>query len=420
MLAAVDRELDDEAFAVIGIHSPKFPAQRDPAFVTAAVRRLGVTHPQVLDPDLAITGSFAVRGWPTIILLGPDGSILGTIAGEPEPQGLLLALRQVIAQARAQGLLDPRPLPVRQDLEAPHRFRYPGSVATAPDGRFFLADTGHNEIVVMNPEGTEVQRLGAGVLNRPSGMVLAGETLFVADTGNHALGALNLTTGTLATVAGPPLRSPWGLAWDGRRVFIANAGTHQIFVYDPSTGVADLFAGTGAEGGRDGPAGEAWFAQPSGLAHMDGVLYVADAETSSIRAISGLDGSPLVRTVCGAGDLFGFGDRDGAGPAAELQHPIGLAAEGGAVYVADSFNHKIRKIDPVSGSCKTLFGGGGSELDPDPLPGSRLAPAQANAPAFLEPEGLAVTADRRALIVADTGNHRVLDVSMGDGARQVL
>ena len=439
MLVAVDRELDDEAFAVVGVHSPKFPAQRDPHLVSEAVRRLGITHPQVLDPDTEITSSFGVRGWPTLVVVGPDGSILATIAGEPEPQGLLLALRQVIGQARADGMLAPRPLPLRAEAERGHRFRYPGAVAAAPDGRVVVADSGHNEVVVLDPEGAELLRLGAGELNRPSGLALAGDTLYIADTGNHALRTLDLDAGKLpqlsqppklTTVAGPPLRSPWGLAWDGRRVFVANAGTHQIWVYDPAASKAAPFAGTGDEGGRDGDAGEAWFAQPSGLALMDGVLYVADAETSSIRAISDLDGRPRVRTVCGAGDLFGFGDRDGAGPAAELQHPLGLAAGGGAVYVADTFNHKLRRIDPATGNCRTLAGGGGSELDPDPLPGSCLARAQPHAPAFLEPEGLAISlpispaagppGNGAELVVADTGNHRVLAVAIGDGARRVL
>src|ERR1051325_10151593 len=96
VLAAIERDLDDQAFVVVGIHSPKFPAQRDPELVAAAIRRLGVTHPQVLDPASSITPSFAVTGWPTMILVGPDGSILGTIRGEPEPQALLRTLGGVM------------------------------------------------------------------------------------------------------------------------------------------------------------------------------------------------------------------------------------------------------------------------------------------------------------------------------------
>ncbi|HYR62972.1 MAG TPA: alkyl hydroperoxide reductase [Actinomycetota bacterium] len=417
MLAAIDRELDDEAFAVVGVHSPKFPAQRDPQLVAAAVQRLGVTHPQILDPEMAITSSYGVRGWPTMVVVGPDGYVLATLPGEPEPQGLLLALRQVLGQARAQGLLNPRPLPLRPVSQDPHRFRFPGAVA-AGAGRLFVADTGHNEVAALESDGAGPERLGAGLLDHPNGMAVAGRTLYVASTGDHSIRAVDLPTAAVTTVAGPPLRSPWGLAWDGRRLFIANAGTHEIWTWDPATGHATPFAGIGVEGGRDGDAREALFAQPSGLALMDGVLYVADAETSSIRAISDLDGTPRVRTVCGAGDLFGFGDRDGAGPGAELQHPIGLAAGDAVLYVADTFNHKIRRVDPVSGSCRTTFGGGGSELDPDPYPGSVLAPAEPNRPAFLEPEGLAYR--RGELIVADTGNHRVLAVRVETGERRVL
>src|SRR5207244_12878704 len=104
-----------------------------------------------------------------MVIVGPDGSILAPIAGEPEPQGLLLALRQVLGQARAQGMLAPRPLPLRREAERVHRFRYPGAVATAADGRIFVADTRHNEGVVLDPEGAELLRPGSGELNRPPG-----------------------------------------------------------------------------------------------------------------------------------------------------------------------------------------------------------------------------------------------------------
>ena len=416
MLAAIERDLDDPAFLVVGIHSPKFPAQRDPELVAAAIRRLGVTHPQVLDPDSTITHSFAVTGWPTMILVGPDESILGTIRGEPEPQALLRALGDVMAQARAGQRLNETPLPVRPATDDTGRWRFPGAVAADGD-RIAVADTGHDQVALLDATGAETQRLGAGLLRRPCGLALAGDVVWVADTGNHRLVAFGLDGRDPEVVEAPGLRSPWGLAWDGRRLYVASAGTHQLWVLDPAEGALRLFAGTGVEGGRDGPTSEAHFAQPSGIALDEGVLYVADAETSSIRGVADLDGRPVVRTVCGAGDLFGFGDRDGAGPVAELQHPIGLAAGAGAVWVADTFNHKVRRLDPATRRCTTAFGGGGSELDEDPAPGPR-GPARPGVPAFLEPEGIAVAGGD--LLVADTGNHRVVAVDLASGARRVL
>ena len=416
MLAAIERELADEAFLVIGVHSPKFTAQRSPEMVKEAIRRLGVTHPVVLDPDAAITHSFGVRGWPTMTLVGPDGTILGQVSGEPEPQALLQALREVLDLARREGALSPRPLPLHPDPGDDHRLLFPGAVAAGAD-RLYVADTGHGAVVACDAQGNELQRYPAG---QPHGLAVAGDgTLFVADTPNHAIRAFPQQQ----TTAAPPLRSPWGLAWhpDSRRLFIANAGTHQILVHDPAANTTTIFAGTGVEGGRDGDAEQAWFAQPSGLALLDGVLYVADSETSSIRAISDLDKRPRVSTVSGEGDLFGFGDRDGTGPAAAMQHPIGLTAGDGTLYVADTFNHKIRSIDPWTGNTRTIFGGGGPEIDPGTPTGSDIGPAQPDQPAFSEPEGLAWRPhDGGELIVADTGNHRVLSVRLADGARRVL
>jgi thiol-disulfide isomerase/thioredoxin len=470
-LATIERALEGEPFLIVSIHSPKFPTQREAEMVREAVAQLEVTHPVVLDPDAGITQSFAVNGWPTMIFVGPDGTILGTGRGEPEPQALLGAIRQALATARAQGLLaappDPLPLKPTGPGSGPgHRLAFPGAVVAGTVGGrevVVVADPGHHQVVVSAADGAELGRLGSGVagfddgpagearLRRPCGLALAGDTLYIADTGNHAVRAVDLATdlatdlaGGLAggiaggiagavvtTVAGGPLRppsapgrplrSPWGLAWDGHRLFIAAAGTHQLWIYDPATAGATVFAGTGAEGGRDGPASAATFAQPSGLALLDGALYVTDAETSSIRAVTDLNGSPQVRTICGAGDLFGFGDRDGAGPGAELQHPIGLAAGppgAGRLFVADTFNHKVREVNPVSGRCWTLFGNGDSELDPLSPAGSALAPAGPGRPALCAPEGVAWQAG--GLLIADTGNHRLLSVGLGDGARRVL
>ena len=107
------------------------------------------------------------------------------------------------------------------------------------------------------------------------------------------------------------------------------------------------WVGSGRENIVDGPADEAQLAQPSGLAleQAASTLYVADSEVSGIRAVA-LDGG-YVHTVVGTG-LFDFGDVDGVGDAVRLQHPLGLAFADGVLYIADSYNHKIKRCDPAA------------------------------------------------------------------------
>lgn len=439
MLAAVEKELEDEAFVTIGVHSPKFPTERDEHAVREAVRRYGVTHPVVVDSGMRIWMEYGVNAWPTLALIDPRGYVVGAGSGEPDRDTLLRAIRGVLDTAREEGTLDAKPLPLAPEPAPPGSLAYPGKVVCAPD-RVFVADTGHHQIVECDANGAELRRFGTGAsgmedgatasFHHPNGLALDGDRLFVADTGNHALREIDLGSASVRTIAGTGergrggtpggparlvlLRSPWDLAWDGTRLLVAMAGAHQIWTYDPVAETMHPFAGTGHERRNDGPVDGAAFAQPSGLALLDGSLYVADSEISSVRAID--DG--FVRTVCGSGDLFGFGDRDGTGEEALLQHPIGIAAGDGVLFVADTFNHKIRRVDPRTGACVTLFGGGDAERLPEVVPGYALPPARPNQPAFQEPEGLAWREGE--LIVADTNNHRVLAIALDTGERRVL
>jgi hypothetical protein len=440
VLAATATELSGEPFVVVHVHSPKFPNERDAGNVRDAARRYAVTEPIVVDSQHAVWQQYGVSAWPTLALVDAAGYVVGAGSGEPDRATLVEAVRKVLAADEAAGRLDGRPLPLRPEPPPPGALAYPGKVI-ATDDLLVVADTGHDQIVIAAPDGTEVGRIGNGErgfangsfaeaqLRHPNGLALGGRTLYIADTGNHAIRAADLDAGTVVTVAGTgrmgrgfasgagELRSPWDLAWDGRRLFIAMAGAHQIWVWDAEGGARPI-AGTGRELRRDGPASTSGFAQPSGLALDAGVLYVADSEVSSIRAIENLDGAPQVRTVCGSGDLFGFGDRDGAGGEVLLQHPMGVAAAGGTVSVADTFNHKIKAVNPSTGECTTLFGNGEPERLPEVVPGYDLSRADPMTPAFFEPEGISVRG--RELVVADTNNHRIIAVSLEDGSRRVL
>jgi DNA-binding beta-propeller fold protein YncE len=166
----------------------------------------------------------------------------------------------------------------------------------------------------------------------------------------------------------------------------------------PTQARLGVFAGTGAEALVDGPRHQAAFNQPSDLALVLGHVIVADAEASAIRAVS-LTGDPQVMTLVGQG-LFTWGDTDGTGSEVRLQHPAGLAAQGPQqpiVYVADSYNHKVKLLDVTSGQVQTLIGTGAPGHQDGDFEEARLN----------EPEGLAVSEDGTRLYIADTNNHQI-------------
>jgi hypothetical protein len=192
------------------------------------------------------------------------------------------------------------------------------------------------------------------------------------------------------------LASPWGLALVERRLFVAMAGSHQIWRLDLAAETAAPYAGTGAEALADGILGGATLAQPSALVVIGDRLYFADAESSAIRwaDLATPFGERAVHTVVGKG-LFEFGEKDGVGDDARLQHPTGLTAWGRRLVVADTYNHRLRMVDSASRRVSTLTTG--QEVG-----------------GFDEPEAAIVAGN--VLVVADTNQHRLVAMSLaGDG-----
>jgi hypothetical protein len=430
------RELFPDEVVIIGVHSAKFPAEKDTANLREAVLRHGIEHPVVNDAEHGIWQSYAIRAWPTVLVVDPTGRIVHTQSGEIMADEMAPAIRDLIARHVADGSLDGRPVvQAPERLTEPERLLdYPAKVLATADGQWlYVADSGHNRIleVALDADGAagEIRRVfGSGTagladgpateaaFHGPHGMDILGRTLYVADTENHAVRAVDLESGVVRTLAGTgakghgsyrladatatPLRSPWAVLAVEHLLFIAMAGSHQIWVLIDEKDLGP-FAGNGREALVDGPRSQASFNQPSDLAIGFSHLFVADAEASAVRAI-GLDADPKVFTLVGTG-LFDFGDRDGVQSEVLLQHPAGLAFGGGQLYLADSFNHKIKTLDPRSGQVTTLIGCG--------RPG-HVDGAFARAELY-EPEGVSVSGNR--LYIADTNNHavRVADLAAG-------
>lgn len=418
---------------VVGVHSPKFPAERESDNLRHAIARLNVGHPVVNDRDFRVWQAYAVRAWPTLMFVDPLGKVIGRHEGEFPLDALDGVIARMVAEFDARGLLDRRPLDAVADApDEAAPLRFPGKVLT-DDSRDLLvvADSGHHRLVVAGLDGRVRRVIGSGEagfadgaadrarFDQPQGLALAGETLYVADTENHALRAVALATGEVTTVAGTgeqlmgprvggparrtALSSPWDLAILDGSLYVAMAGTHQLWAMPLDGDVVRPHTGNGREALEDGPRAEAAMNQPSGLTTDGVLLYVADSEASAIRVVDPRPGGDI-RTIVGEG-LFEFGDRDGVGPTVvRLQHPLGVLWRQGAIYVADTYNHKIKRLDPAAAECRALAGTG--------APG--LEDGRADRARFSEPSGLASARGR--LYVADTNNHAVRIVDPRDGS----
>ncbi|KPK85107.1 MAG: alkyl hydroperoxide reductase [Phycisphaerae bacterium SM23_33] len=415
---------------VVGVHSGKFTTEKETDNIRQAVLRYGIAHPVVNDADMAVWQQYGVRAWPTLVLIDPAGKVVTAVSGEGAYDAFNELIGEVARIFESKGLLDRRPLKRKLErLRSDSPLSFPGKVlADEASGRLFLADSNHNRIVVTDLEGRLQHVIGTGrtgaddgpfdraTFNHPQGLALAGGDLYVADTENHLIRLVDLGKRTVTTVAGTgeqarmfdaagpgettALNSPWALAAHGEHLYIAMAGSHQLWRMDLRSHSVEPYAGSGREGRIDGPLGRAALAQPSGLTTDGRRLYFADSEVSAIRSadLPAADAAGKVETIVG-GELFDFGDRDGRGLEVRLQHPLGVVWHAGVLYVADTYNNKIKLLNPADRSCRSFLGTGEAGL------------ADGDRPSFDEPGGISAAGGK--LYVADTNNHviRVADLN---------
>jgi len=436
-LARLEKKYPNE-LVVIGVHSAKFDGEKDSKNIKEAILRYHIEHPVVNDAAHRIWNAYDVSSWPTLALIDPEGNYLGSASGEGNYELLDRIIAKLIQEHRAKKTLNEEP--IRFDL-AKFRERkdsplyFPGKVLPDHAGkRIFIADSSHHRIVITDLDGKKLDVIGTGepgardgafeeaTFNDPQGLALRRDVLLVADRKNHLIRGIDLKARKVSTVAGngeqghnrrsggaalsTGLNSPWDILLVGDDLYIAQAGHHQLWKLSFKDNRVEPWAGNGrenifpsvshAEQGLKGTWERSMFAQPSGLATDGKWVYVADSEVSAVRAVALDPNDRTVKTLVGEG-LFEFGDVDGKGSQARLQHCLCVAYHDGKVYVADTYNNKIKTIDPNTLECKTFLGDrqGGRSDQP---------------PRFDEPAGLGVAGD--LLYVADTNNHsiRVIDL----------
>jgi thiol-disulfide isomerase/thioredoxin len=465
-----------DSLTIIGVHSAKFDNEKEVEHIRQAILRYDIEHPVIVDSGMKVWQSYAVRAWPTLMVIDPESYVIGYVSGEGNREALDELLGKLITEHQERGdvkfealsfCLEKERKPVSTPLafpgkvlafaisatEAKHLHQHqallgemtehsepvdeivlPGPVNSVQQSLvgscLFIADSGHNRIVVSTIEGEVLHVIGTGKPGlidgdfaeaeffAPQGMAFDEESqiLYVADTENHALRKIDFVNQKVETIAGngeqspeivnasgkgleTMLNSPWDLERVKNRLFVAMAGSHQIWEMNLDTGIIGVYAGNGRESCVDGNLAESAFSQPSGLATDRSELFVADSEISSIRAI-GINENPQVRTVCGSGELFGFGDKDGRADEVRLQHCLGVEYTQNYLWVADTYNHKIKRIDHRGGMSRTTIGDGtAGHLD-----GKGINTR------FFEPSGLSAIGSH--LFIADTNNHVIRRVEL--------
>ena len=421
-----------DALTIVGVHSPKFEHEADPDALAAAVERYAVHHPVLDDPELVTWRAYAARAWPTLVVVDPEGYVVASMSGEGHGPGLASLVGELIEEHAAKGTLQPGDDPYVPPPPADTRLRFPGKAVAMGDGSFIVSDTSNHQVVHLEADlETERARWGdRGSFNEPQGVLLAtpavrdglGIDLLVADSVNHQLKGIRFSDNSIHTLAGTgrqlrertgggpaltqDLSTPWDLAWLGERLLIAMAGTHQLWAWTPGDTIEEsmieVVGGTANEGLRDGDAHQAWFAQPSGLytSADGGRVWIADSETSALRAIThGDDGTLTVETHVGTG-LFDFGHRDGPAEQALLQHPLGVTElPDGSVAISDTYNGAIRRYDPARKDVSTLARG------------------------LAEPSDAVVERDSDSgetrLVVVESAAHRLTRVALPEDAQRV-
>ncbi len=415
---------------VIGVHSAKFRAEGITDNIRAAILRHGIEHPVVNDPELSIWQMYQINSWPTVVLIDPQGNVLSRKGGEGIFEPIDAALQKSIPVFNDQLNRTPLTWALEKNKKTPSLLDFPGKItADSSTGRLFISDSGHNQILITSLDGVIQNTIGSGRQGRsdgdfntaeffhPQGLVYANNYLYIADTENHLIRRVDLINKTVHTIAGngqqgfdrnpnglavqTALSSPWDLTIVEGVLYIAMAGTHQIWALDLNRGTIKAHAGSGYENITDGDFNRSALAQTSGISSDGQKLYFADSETSSVR-MADTTANGQVKTIIGFG-LFEFGDRDGDKDTARFQHPMGILYHDGVLLVADTYNNKIKLVDPQNRNARTFAGDGQAGLK-----NGLLAQAQ-----FNEPGGIAAVQGK--FYVADTNNHkiRVLDPASG-------
>ena len=328
-----------DELVVIGVHTGKFSHEKELDALKEALLRYEITYPVVNDAEHVIADAYAARGWPTTILVDNRGYIAHHASGEQkllEWNGRLSSCGLSAKYKKNNTSSNTKVL------------SFPQKVLATPDF-LAVANTNKNEVWLSDYEGNVYETI---TVERPMGMAYQGNILYICEA--DTVSEYNVTTKSKQTLI-DNLRNPYDIVIKNNRMIVALAGSHLINVYDVKTKSLLESYGNKFEALRDGKAEECQLAQPSSLTQIDDITYFIDAESSSLRKVE----NKAISTLIGEG-LYTYGDSNSG--EILLQHPQALCAGimgdgcgGGRLFIADTFNNKVKAYFPDDNSMMTLL-----------------------------------------------------------------
>ncbi|SMG19862.1 NHL repeat-containing thioredoxin family protein [Dethiosulfovibrio salsuginis] len=360
------REEFKEDVDLVGVHCPRFPAERDIRRMTALLECSGVDFPVYDDSSKSIRKSYLINGWPATVVVDPKGYLAWAKEGVIPPEILRPVIKTMQRTARVVGDIKPSE---QQRFKGTELNMLPVRLALFGE-RLVILDGKSNRLIFLNLSqdglSASIERsigLGRPTLSDVTGFYCSQDRVFIFDRRGRKVRIIDLKgkelgtfsgNGNPALLAGPrSFGCPKGGVCKDGLLYVASAGTHQIWVQSLSGGGASPFAGTGRPGMDDGPPSLATLGSPEAIISDGRVLFISDSYSNSIRWIDTASG--MVRTLVGEGPFL-YGCRDGIGSKALFQRPMGLCINEGILYVADSYNDRIRGIDLSNRQAFTLYG----------------------------------------------------------------
>ena len=425
---------------VISVHSGRLDNEKNPQSVKEAIIKYGVNHPVINDYDLKIWKKFEISTWPTLVLVNPKGRIETQFEGQVNFKKLSKKIAKTISRYRFILNFKPLPLVLEKNKVASNILNFPSKIEYASNflyngekvSALIISNSFDNTVIVSTLEGRIIEKIGSkksGLrngdfkdvsFNYPTGLLYSNNILYVADRGNNVIRKVDFTTRKVTTLVGSglmgdilenevnakevDLSSPQDLEYfpDKNHLIIANLGSNQLLSYNIKTNKIKPVAGNGVRGLVDGKYPKNSLAQPRGLDVYKNKLYFVDSYSSSLRSF---DKSGNVKTLIGKSNCAS-GNKNGPRSQALMQSPSGLFANTDAIYVADSYNHLIRKYGYNSKEMSTYSGNG--------VKGNNVGTATS----YSEVSDIILV--KNNFYIVDSNNNRIVVKSANDGKTTIL